>query len=82
MVPFLPLLLGVVTGATVMRLAQKTDSRRCVKQAEQKLRQATVAGLESLEHSSSRLRHKLQAPHAAAESTPTGGEADHGDPEI
>lgn len=60
MLPLLPLLLGAVTGATLVRLVQKSDSQKYVRQAGATLRNATAAGLESIEHSSARLRQKLQ----------------------
>ncbi len=48
MFPLMPLLLGAVTGAALVRLAQKGRHQHYVHQAKDKLRTATSSSLESL----------------------------------
>lgn len=70
MFPFMPLLLGFITGAAAVKLAQKSNGRRYVKQAGDKIRSATVSGLETLESTSSRLRQKLHTEEQPQPETP------------
>ena len=65
--PILTLLLGAATGATLVKLAQKSNSKAYVKRAQKKLYESTASSLESLEQTSAKLRHKLEATDNAEE---------------
>lgn len=74
MLPLLPFALGLLTGATAIRLL-KSDSARSgldkaksgLGKAQDHLRDAAVSGLAAIEHSSARARDRLSGrPEAAA----------------
>ena len=75
MLPLMPLLLGAVTGAALVRLTQKGRHQHYVHQAKDKLRSATCSSLESLEHTSAKLRQKLEPTPVVATSAETDPQA-------
>jgi hypothetical protein len=56
----LPFAIGIIAGAAAMRLLQKSQPVKQFGKAGQTLRKTGVAGLSALEHSSARLRSKLE----------------------
>jgi hypothetical protein len=75
MFPLMPLLLGAVTGAALVRLAQKGRHQHYVHQAKDKLLTATSSSLESLEQASAKLRQKLEPTPTAVGTTDTDPQA-------
>lgn len=64
MLPLLPFAAGIATGALAIKLWRNQTTRAGIDKAQDKLRQATVSGLEAIEHSSAKVRAKLAAPAA------------------
>ncbi len=76
MLPLLPFVAGIATGALAIKLWRNQNTRAGVEKAEEKLlhaagtaqeklRKATVSSLEAIEHSSAKMRARLTAPQAA-----------------
>lgn len=70
MFPLLPFAAGLLTGVAAIKLIRNDKAKKQLDKAQDRLREATVSGLATLEHSSARLRDKLQAAPAAAAETP------------
>lgn len=75
MFPLLPFAVGLLTGAAGVRLLRNESAKKQLAKAQDRLREATVSGLNAIENSSARLRTRLDpsddaAPSAAAVSTP------------
>lgn len=56
----IPLIVGAITGALVVRAARQALPKIPVKKARATLHDATVSGLTSLEHSAAQLRQRLE----------------------
>lgn len=69
MLPLLPFIAGIATGAVAIKLWRSDKSKLKFDQAQEALRHATVSSLEAIEHSSASMRKRLSAP-AAAEPAP------------
>lgn len=68
MFPLLPFAAGVLAGAVALRLLKTERTRSGLEKAQDRLRDATVSGLEAIEHASARAREKLaSAPGDTAE---------------
>ena len=67
MFPLLPFAAGLLTGVAAIKLIRNDKAKKQLDKAQDRLREATVSGLATLEHSSARLRDKLQAAPAAAQ---------------
>ncbi|GJC06121.1 hypothetical protein ACTFBY_07095 [Aeromonas dhakensis] len=63
----IPLIIGAITGALVVRAARQALPRIPVKKAGATLHDAAVSGLTSLEHSAARLRLRLETQTTAQE---------------
>lgn len=75
MFPLLPFAVGLLTGAAGVRLLRNDSAKEQLAKAQERLREATVSGLNAIENSSARLRTRLDqtaepAPSAAAKTTP------------
>lgn len=81
MLPLLPFIAGIATGAVALKWwrtdksALKLDQaqeklRSATDTAQQKLRKATVSSLTAIEQSSAKMREKLTSPKASARPTP------------
>lgn len=66
MFPLLPFAVGIVTGAAAIRLLKNEKARKQLDKAQDRLREATVSSLNVIEHSSARLRTKLDPVADAA----------------
>ncbi len=77
MLPLLPFVAGIATGALAIKLWRNQNTHAGVEKAEEKLlhaagtaqeklRKATVSSLEAIEHSSAKMRARLTAPKAKA----------------
>ena len=67
MFPLLPFAAGLLTGVAAIKLIRNEKAKKQLDKAQDRLREATVSSLATLEQSSARLRDKLQtAPPAAA----------------
>jgi len=64
MLPLLPFVAGLVTGATALKLWRSNSSRLKLDKAQDSLRQATVSSLEAIEQSSASMRQRLSQPAA------------------
>lgn len=71
MFPLLPFAAGLLTGVAAIKLIRNDKAKKQLDKAQDRLREATVSGLATLEHSSARLRDKLQAAPAAAPAAET-----------
>ena len=60
MFPLLPFAVGIITGAAALRLLRNEKTRKQLDKAQDRLREATVSSLNVIEHSSARLRTKLE----------------------
>lgn len=63
----IPFIVGAITGALAVRTVQRTSVRDklpaiAVGRVKEGLRDATLAGLNSIEHSSARLRQRIERP--------------------
>lgn len=67
MFPLLPFAAGLLAGVAAIKLIRNDKAKKQLDKAQDRLREATVSGLATLEHSSARLRDKLQAAPATAE---------------
>lgn len=72
MIHVVPLALGAVAGAALVRLLKNREPRAAVAEAASGLRQATASGLRTVERASARLAAQVEpAPAAdAAEAAP------------
>lgn len=61
MLPLLPFVAGIATGALAIKLWRADKSRLRLDLAQEKLRNATVSSLEAIEHSSASMRERLSA---------------------
>lgn len=68
MFPLFPFVAGVLTGVVALRLIKTDKTKAGLEKAQDTLRDATVSGLEAIEHASARARKRLAAsqPEAAA----------------
>ena len=64
MFPLFPFVAGVLTGAVALRLIKTDKTKAGLDKAQDKLRDATVASLEAIEHASARARKRLTAAEA------------------
>lgn len=62
----IPLIVGAIAGALAVRTLQRTRPSISLHKAKDSLRQVSIAGLTSLEHSSAKLRQQLSEPQAPA----------------
>lgn len=67
MFPLFPFAAGLLAGVAAVRLARSEKAQKRLDKAQERLREATVSSLSSIEQSSARLREKLQSVPAATE---------------
>lgn len=60
MFPLLPFAAGLLTGVAAIKLIRNEKAKKQLDKAQDRLREATVSSLATLEQSSARLRDKLQ----------------------
>lgn len=70
----IPLIVGAIAGALAVRTLQRARPAINLHKAKDSLRQASIAGLTSLEHSSARLRQQLAETQAEPASPEQGAE--------
>jgi hypothetical protein len=66
MLPLLPFAAGLLTGAAVVSLFGDEKTKTRLDKVQDRLREATVSGLGTIEQSMARLRGKIQTPPSAA----------------
>lgn len=70
MLPLLPFAAGLLAGAVTIKLWRNDKTRTNIDSAKKKLREATVSGLNALEHSSASVRQRLSTPTAETSAQP------------
>lgn len=70
MLPLLPFALGILTGATAIKLVRSSKAKAGLQRAQASIREATVSSLTAIETTSARARDKLASPAAVAEPAP------------
>lgn len=66
MIRFVPFALGLLAGAVAVNVARSATVRRGSEKARNALHQATVDGLNAIEHSSAKMRARLDAGEAVS----------------
>ena len=61
---------GVLTGIAVMKLIQSKSTKETLEKAQDKVRDATVSGLEAIENASAKARAKLEADEEESKAAP------------
>lgn len=76
MFPLFPFAAGLLTGIAAIRLVRSEKAKKQLDKAQDRLREATVSSLSTIEQSTAKLRDKLQAAPQASEPAVVAQEAE------